>query len=37
MTRLRAGPGLLAVGTTTTSVAPGFVIFEAWAFLLPAS
>jgi len=34
---LGAGPGLLAVGTTTKSVAPRFVMFEAWAFLLPAS
>ena len=34
---LGAGPGLLAVGTTTKAVAPRFVIFEAWVFLLPAS
>jgi hypothetical protein len=32
-----AGPGLLAVGTTTKSAAPRFAMFEAWAFLLPAS
>jgi hypothetical protein len=31
-----AGPGFLAVNTTTKPAAPRFVVFEAWAFLLPS-